>query len=174
MNNISKSRRAFFLQGGAMLGAGVATAASATSVASVTIGESRTDVEQSTLQQQLADAQDREAIRQLHVAFISQVENNSHELAGKHVIQKLRYSPLQQEDVLVFSADRLEANAIWHVDAALGMPLEGNSTVAQMARLQGQLANRRWESGRLGVRYEKSSGQWKMTAVSYQALETPG
>jgi hypothetical protein len=44
-------------------------------------------------------------------------------------------------------------------------------TVAQMARLQGQLANRRWESGRLEVSYAKSNGQWKITAFKYQATE---
>ena len=32
---------------------------------------------------------------------------------------------------------------------ALGVPLPDNCTAAQMARLQGQLAERRWESGPL-------------------------
>jgi hypothetical protein len=50
---------------------------------------------------------------------------------------------------------------------ALSTPLHGDSTVAQMARLQGQMASRRWETGRFEAQYVKARGQWKMATLSY-------
>jgi hypothetical protein len=163
MNSIRKSRRAFFLQGGAVLGAGVATAATAATGRSQSPG-----IEQGTLQQQLADAHDREAIRQLHLAFTGRVEDQSLEVAQGVLIVRLRPNHLQRKDTLVLAEDGLQAAATWHVDVALGTPLPGDSTVAQMARLQGQVASHHWESGRIEARYVKSEGQWKIASLDYQ------
>jgi hypothetical protein len=76
---------------------------------------------------------------------------------------------LQHKDSLSLGQDLLQATAVWHVDAAVGTPLVGDSTVAQMARLQGQVANHRWESGRIEARYVKLHGQWQIAALDYQA-----
>jgi hypothetical protein len=166
MNNMNSksSRRTFFLQGGAVLGAGAASVAASASTA----GTQSLNEDLGTLQQQLAAAQDREAIRQLHLAFTSQVEDHPHELdGGEQVILQVRANHLQNRDTMLLSEDRLRATATWHVDAAVGMPLLGNSTVEKMARLQGQFAGHRWESGRIEAKYVKSEGQWKIATLAY-------
>lgn len=167
MNNINSksSRRAFFLQGGAVLSAGVATAAATATGKAQPLNDDR-----DTLQQELASAQDREAIRKLHLEFTSRIENQAYELADRgQVILRVRANHLQHKDSLSLSQDLLQATAVWHVDAAVGTPLVGDSTVAQMARLQGQVADHRWEAGRLEVKYLKTQGQWKMVSVSHLA-----
>jgi hypothetical protein len=175
------SRRAFFLQGGAALGAGVAATA-----ASALPGKAQTLSGEPLALQQLAIAQDREAIRLLHMTFASRVENqgidaaadlfegqvhlkNSGASVPEPIVLQLRPNHLQHTDTLVISEDRLQASATWHTDVALGTPLQGDSTAAQMARLQGQMATLRWESGRLEAQYVKSHGQWKIASVSYSA-----
>jgi hypothetical protein len=45
--------------------------------------------------------------------------------------------------------------------------LPADSTLAQMARLQGQMAERHWEAGRFEARYVKSAGQWQITALRF-------
>jgi hypothetical protein len=165
-SNSKSSRRAFFLQSAA-LGSGVAAAGASSPVDAKSLP---VNDELKALQQQLALAEDREAIRQLHLAFTSQIENQAYETAaGKSVILRLRANHLQQKDSLVLTEDRLQATATWHVDVAMGAPLLGDSTVAQMARLQGQVADHRWEAGRLEVKYLKTQGQWKMMSVSHLA-----
>jgi len=73
----------------------------------------------------------------------------------------------QSKDVLRISED--QASATFHVDAQLSTPLQEDCTVARMARMQGQLADRRWESGRLEGRYVKSGGEWKIVSLKYLA-----
>jgi hypothetical protein len=71
------------------------------------------------------------------------------------------------KDVLQISAD--QARASFHVDAQLSTPLPEDCTVAKMARLQGQLADRRWEAGRLEGQYVKRGGEWKIASLKYLA-----
>jgi hypothetical protein len=147
------SRRAFFLHGGAALGAGVASTTGAAALLPAS----------ATAQTDLAD---REAIRQLHLAFIAAVEAQSRPgAAATH--RAYRANAAQLHDELAVDAGGRRATARWHVDVKLATPLEGDSTVAQMARLQGQFADQRWEAGRLQARYEKHGGQWQLAAVEY-------
>jgi hypothetical protein len=39
-----------------------------------------------------------------------------------------------------------------------------------MARLQGNVADRRWEAGQFEAKYVKSRGQWKIASLSYPTL----
>jgi hypothetical protein len=194
------TRRAFFLRGGALLGAGVATTAAAGALLPSTSGavpDARQD-----LQRELTSHQDREAIRQLHLAFTGAVENHAYETAvelfaphaelnlsgmsatGRPAIMRLfatqyrqqqarvlhsgyRQSPLQQPDLIAIAADGAHATATFHCDVQLSVPLPTDSTLAQMARLQGQVAERHWEAGRFEAQYVKSDGQWKMAALRF-------
>ncbi len=45
--------------------------------------------------------------------------------------------------------------------------LQGNSTIEQMARLQGHCGDVRRESGRIEARHEKTRGQWRVTELQY-------
>jgi hypothetical protein len=78
--NTKRTRRNFFLQGGVALGAGVATTAGATAL--MTAGATTPDPQLRQLQSQLANATDREAIRQLHLAFVRHVGNQAYESAA--------------------------------------------------------------------------------------------
>jgi hypothetical protein len=73
----------------------------------------------------------------------------------------------QSNDVLQITDD--QARATFHVDALLSTPLPEDCTAAKMARLQGQLADRRWEAGRLEGRYVKRGGDWKIASLKYLA-----
>lgn len=197
------SRRAFFRAGGAVLGAGVATAVGATAAAPGTRVSS--DEELNRLRQALASLDDREAIRQLHLAFAGFVEQQRYAAAaelfdehahldlsgvraeGKVGIAKLfeeayrnqnvpvlhnayRQSASQQRgDTVTVSEDRMHATAMFHTEAELCTPLEADCTVAAMARLQGNVADRRWESGRFEAKYVKAGGQWKVASLTWRS-----
>jgi hypothetical protein len=145
------SRRAFVMSGGATLGAGVAAAVSAS--------------ERSASR---ATAEEREAIRKLHARYIADVESAT-VAAAAPTHRAYRANARQVEDTLTMTANGRSATATWNVDVKTGMAIEGDSTIAQMARLQGHLGNVQWESGRLEARYEKAEGQWRMTEVRYAA-----
>ena len=197
------SRRTFFLQGGALIGAGVATTAGASALLSENTLPLQEQLRQ--LQEQLACAKDCEAIRQLHLAFTTLVESQAYEaaaelfdeqahlqlsgvtVAGKPAILDLfadqyrhqkaaaihsafRQNALQQQDAVSLSDDRLQASAIFHSEVELSTPLSMNCTAAKMARLQGQMADRRWEAGRFDAQYVKTAGQWKIASLSYSTV----
>ncbi len=74
----------------------------------------------------------------------------------------------QSNDVITLSADGQQADAAFHVDVQLCTPLQDDCTVAKMARLQGQFADRRWETGRLEGKYVKRTGEWKIASMRYR------
>jgi len=51
----------------------------------------------------------------------------------------------------------------------LSTPLQQDCTAAKMARLQGQVADRRWQAGRLEGQYVKRGGEWKIASLKYLA-----
>ena len=192
------TRRAFFLQGGAVLGAGVATTAGASALAP---GE---DVAPGGELKQLRQHAEQEAIRRLQLEFAVLLESQSYEAAaelfdeqarlhlsglsasGKPAIRQLfvnqyrgqkagvihsayRHDPLQQSDAVSLSEDRLRATATFPVEVQLCTPLPEDCTAAQMARLQGQVAERRWETGRFEAQYVKTHDRWRISALSYIA-----
>lgn len=75
----------------------------------------------------------------------------------------------QSSDVLTLSEDGQQAAAAFHVDVQLCTPLQDDCTVAKMARLQGQFAERRWETGHLEGRYVKRAGEWKIASLRYRS-----
>jgi hypothetical protein len=164
MTDVKKTstRRAFFLNGGAALGAGVAATAGAAGLTAPAAARG------------VGSAEDREAIRRLHLAFVSQLENQSTpapaDLFGAQDEVQLgayRQTSSQQYDEVTFSEDGLRATATFHCEVELCTPLQEDCTAAQMARLQGMMASRRWESGRFEASYVKTRGQWQMESVSF-------
>jgi len=194
------SRRAFFLHGGAVLGAGVATTVGAAAVTRE--NPIPPDDQLKQLRQQLGDVEDREAIRRLHLSFTTLIERQAYDAAaelfdeqahldlsgvsatGKGAIRQLfarqyrdqnaaaihgayRQNTLQQRDAVTLSENSLQATSIFHVEVELCAPLQGDCTAAQMARLQGHVASRRWEAGRFESKCVKTRGQWKIASLSY-------
>jgi hypothetical protein len=188
----NSTRRTFLLQGGTVMGAGVATVCGASTPTS----------DEATLRRQLADMEDREAIRQLHLTFTNLMEQRSYAAAtelfdeqaclhlsgvgaiGKPAILELlengyrhqnvpvihnayRHNTVQQGDAVALSENRLAATATFHVEVELCRPLQADCTAAHMARLQGNFADRRWEGGRFEAKYVKTGGQWKIASLGY-------
>lgn len=197
-----RSRRAFFLQSGAALGAGVAASGSA--AAFVAASATPSSDESAQLQMRLALLEDREAIRRLQLQFTKLIEDRQYELAaelftetaqlqlsgvnaqGRSAIHRAfavqyrdqqadvlhnayRHSAAQQEDSLAVSDGGQRAAATFYVEAQLCAPLRGDCTVVQMARLQGCMADRRWEAGRFDVECVRIQGQWKIASLSYKS-----
>ncbi|HEY6456742.1 MAG TPA: nuclear transport factor 2 family protein [Steroidobacteraceae bacterium] len=194
------TRRAFFLRGSAVLGAGAITTTAATALLPRSSCAAADQVQ--GLQRDLRCHQDREAIRRLHLAFTAAVENQDYDTAvelfeshaavalsgsnaiGKPAIRLLfatqyrqqlapiihsayRRSPLQQQDLIEIAADGAQAAATFHCDVELSSPLPSDSTLAQMARLQGQVAERHWKAGRFEARYVKIAGCWQIAALRF-------
>ncbi|MET0279954.1 MAG: hypothetical protein ABW278_02350 [Steroidobacteraceae bacterium] len=155
----NNARRAFFLRGGATLGAGIATTAGAAALLPATVPAG----------DQGAGTPDREAILQLHREFIARVEEHSHPAAPDNH-RAYRSNAGQLRDELAVDADGRVASGCWHVDVQVATPLRGDSTAAQMARLQGNLADLHWESGRLDVQYIKQAGRWQIARLRYAAI----
>jgi len=163
------TRRAFFVSGGAVLGAGVAS----------TVGAAALRSSGTTAQTHGGSAEDREAIRQLHLAHVARLEREgasgdglAGKLFGEHCNVQLgayRQSTSQQKDDVRFSEDGLRASATFHCEVELCTPLQEDCTAAQMARLQGFTASRRWESGRFEASYVKTGGRWTMESLRYRA-----
>jgi len=192
------SRRAFLTRGGAALGAGVAATAAAAALSPVKSPDDALE----QMRRRATLAEDREAIRQLHLRFTSLIGQQRYDAAaalfddrawlqlsgvsaaGRSAIERLfaeqyrdqkaatlhsayRQNGLQP-DVVTVSGDHLKAAATFHVDVELSTPLRGDSTLVQMSRLQGHVADRRWETGRLEATYVKAAGQWKLASLDYR------
>jgi len=152
MTDVKKTstRRAFFLKGGAVLGAGVVATAGAAGVApAAKVG---------------GGAEDREAIRQLHLAFMS---SDAAARLFEEQLNAYRQTASQLNDGMRFSEDGLRATATFHCEVELCTPLQDDCTAAHMARLQGLMASRRWENGRFEASYVKTRGQWTMASIRY-------
>lgn len=200
------TRRAFFVQGGAVLGSSVATVAGAAALTPGKPAPIAPDDELARLRQQLGSLTDREAIRQLHLTFIGLVEQQRYEAAaelfdeqahldlsglrayGKTEIRQAfaegyraqqgctlhnayRQNAACLKDSVAIDEAQCAASATFHLDVELAVPLTDGCTIAQMARLQGNVAERRWEAGRFESKYRKTAGQWKVTALSYRRSE---
>jgi hypothetical protein len=189
----NRSRRSFFVGGGALLGAGVAT----------TVGAKALMADPAPAVPELLQfVIDSESIRQLHLTFTDFMENQAYEAAtelfheqaqlnlsgitaaGRPAIARLfavqyrqqqapvmhsayRQNASRRKDRMSLSGDGQQAKATFHTEVQISTPLQGDCTAAQMARLQGQMADRRWETGRFDAQYVKVQGLWKMTSLRY-------
>jgi hypothetical protein len=167
--NARSTRRAFFLQGGAVVGTGIAATVSASA----------------SLPPHSLSGADREAILQLHRAFMMSIEHRQYDLAASLFLDPAslttqyreqntgafhsayRVNPSHPNDVITLSEDGVHAIAIFHVETEVCTPLEDSCTAAQMARLQGNVASRHWESGSFHGRYLKIENRWKIASLRY-------
>jgi hypothetical protein len=134
------TRRAFFLSGGAVAVATTAAVATTTAVAA----------EVPFSQRDLLDARDREAIRKaLAVLFAND--------GG--------WQDLSRHRDVINLLGRQRATATVHFEVEECTPLEVDCTAAQMARLQGNVADRRWMARRVEADLMKVEGEWKVSRV---------
>jgi SnoaL-like domain len=102
-----------------------------------------------------------EAIHRLFAAsYGQQLATNIH--------RAYRHSTAQRDDAFQLSADHRHASTEVYAEVEVCYPLTGNSTPEQMARLQGFVAQSRWEHGVLAMSYAKRNGQWLIASLQYQ------
>lgn len=78
----------------------------------------------------------------------------------------------QQQESVEVSADRLTAKAVFPYSIQVGRPIETESSLAAMARLQGEGVEMWWEGGVYRVSYRKDAaeGRWKIRRLEYDTL----
>jgi hypothetical protein len=186
------TRREFFLRGGAALGAGVAATAGAAGLAPAKAGEA--DASDAADREAIAELHRR------FIASVSggrygeaaalftpgaRLALGGERASGRAAIGELfarhqrqeagslhtayRRNPLHPRDEVSFTPDGT-AVARFHVETEVSTPLAGDCTAAQMARLQGQVADRRWEAGRFDARLVKVAGEWRLASLEYATV----
>jgi SnoaL-like domain len=186
-SHAKSSRRAFVLSGGAALGAGVAAPASAASLPPQAnhTGDIEAIRQVHLAYTSLMESRHYEAVTALFDEQ-AQLQLSGEQAAGRDAIGTLlagayreqtaaaihdayRPNAQQRHDAVTVAADRRRATATWHVDVLVSVPLQADCTAAQMARLQGQSAQRRWERGALQAAYVRRAGTWKLESIWYRA-----
>lgn len=171
--NAKRGRRAFLRGTGAAITAALAPAAAG---AALTGGETRPS----------ASAGDAAAIRQLYQDYAARLASGPAEdlmalftqdgealldrrrFADRETVQlRLLQDPAQPTDSVEVSADGRSARARFHCLAQTAAPLSGNSTVVEMARLQGQYKTTWWEGGVHSLDCVKTRDGWKIRRLTY-------
>jgi uncharacterized protein (TIGR02246 family) len=189
-SNDKSSRRAFFLHGGAVLSVGAATTAGAAALVSGGPKDAPEDRE-AIRQLHLTFMAAMEDLTYEAVAglFTDDAQLNlpgmsaagKPDILGQLVAQyrgqqatqlhsAYRQTAAQRKDTVTFDSSGQRAAATFHAEVEISTPLRADCTAAQMARLQGQMASRRWEPGRFEARYLKRQGEWKILSLRYRAL----
>lgn len=78
----------------------------------------------------------------------------------------------RQQDSVEVSADRLSARAVFPYSIQVGTPIESDSSLAGMARLQGEGVKTWWEGGIYDVTYTRdpADGRWRIRKLEYTTL----
>ncbi|MES2626549.1 MAG: hypothetical protein V4628_14790 [Pseudomonadota bacterium] len=165
-NNPDKnSRRTFIRNSGVALTAALA-AASTTAGAPIDDAAHR-----------LAILEDSNAIRVLQQRCFALLEQGAARdlamLFSDSVAQASCVYPAMQLDSrldttsIAVDSKRQSATARFAGRVQLGAPIAGDSTLEQMARMQGINSSKRWEHGTYEVTYVKVQAEWKISALTY-------
>jgi hypothetical protein len=73
-----------------------------------------------------------------------------------------------QQDAIEVAADHKSASARFSFSMRVGTPMDSESTLVQMARMQGQGIIHRWESGICENSYVKTGDVWKIRKMDYR------
>jgi SnoaL-like domain len=78
--------------------------------------------------------------------------------------------PLQQQDIVEVAADRKTASGQFPYSIQVGTPMTGDSSLVEMARLQGEGIIKWWEGGTCQVSYVKVDDAWKISRLEYRVI----
>jgi hypothetical protein len=92
-------------------------------------------------------------------------------LAGKKIEPAPGFEPdpAQQLDIVEVAADRKTATGQFPYSMQVGEPMTGNSSLVEMARLQGEGIVKWWEGGIYEASYVKVGESWKIKRLEYRA-----
>ncbi len=181
------TRRQFVFHGGTLLGAGMAAAAGATGSVAGTEAAATADtcLALQQLQARLLAALAQGDSDALPGLFTDDavLRFDALSLQGRSAIadwlaaraegagtyhRAYRQAALRPQDELQLSARDDQATLRFHVEAEACTPLSDDCTAAQMARLQGCVADSRWESGLFEARLQRQAQGWRLAVLSYR------
>jgi hypothetical protein len=92
-------------------------------------------------------------------------------LTGKKIepAPGFRLEPEQQQDIVEVALDRKAATGQFPYSMQAGTPMTGDSSLVQMARLQGEGIVKWWEGGVYHASYVKVGAGWKIKRLEYRA-----
>jgi hypothetical protein len=158
MTQNKTATRRTFLKGGALLAAPIAV----TSTAAVVMADDR-------LAHRVAHLEDEAAIRSLHGSWLRQVNAGEHDTRLDASVSRITADHAGAADRIEVAADHQSAVGLFDYAVELETPLAQDSTLAQMAHVQGYGVTRRIERRLLTVSYTRSRGAW---AIGKIALNT--
>ncbi len=77
--------------------------------------------------------------------------------------------PVQQPDIVQVAEDRKTASGQFPYSIQVGTPLTGDSSLLEMARLQGEGIMKWWEGGTCQASYVKVGESWRIQRLEYRA-----
>jgi hypothetical protein len=77
--------------------------------------------------------------------------------------------PAQQLDIVEVAGDRTTATGQFPYSMQVGVPMSGDSSLVEMARLQGEGIVHWWECGIHAVSFVKKDNTWKIKKLEYRA-----
>ena len=92
---------------------------------------------------------------------------------GKRIEQApgFELKPEEQQDMVEIMPDKKSAKAIFSYSMQVGAPIDSDSVLVKMARLQGEGVNKWWEGGVCTVSYIMDNNKnWKMKKLEYRTL----
>jgi hypothetical protein len=156
MSTTTETSRRSFLKSGALVAAPIAA-----------VGMPVAALAEDGSKAKLARLEDERTISGLHAELLRQINGAGDKFpklaAGlRHVAPDA--APVQ--DLLTFSDDGNRASARQPVTVEIASELEGDETLVQMARLQGNAADIRSESRVLIAEYVRREGAWSVAKVA--------
>jgi hypothetical protein len=154
------STRRTFLQGGALLAAPITVA----SVSAAALAENGSADD--GLKARLARLEDEAAIRELHQAWLRQLNAGHGGELLDGAVRALSADHAGLADVIEIAADGRSAVGTFDCAVELEVPLAKDSTLAQMAHAQGHGTVRVSERRILSIEYSKIRGTWGIGRVA--------
>jgi hypothetical protein len=92
--------------------------------------------------------------------------------AGKKITPAPGFEPdaSEQQEIVEVAADRKTASCQFSYSMQVGEPMAGNSSLEQMARLQGEGIVKWWEGGVCEANYVKVGESWKIQRLEYKPV----
>jgi hypothetical protein len=99
-------------------------------------------------------------------------ENFSAGMTGKKIEPPASFEPdpARDLDIVEVAPDGKTASGRFPYSMQVGTPIEGNSSLLEMARLHGEGIAKRWEGGICEASYLKVGESWKIRRIEYRAL----
>lgn len=163
----NSGRRDFLRQSGTVVSAILAPAAAGIAHARSGEGE-RPDGGFHQDSEQFARLEDAAAIRELYQDYAAHLTAQAGQPGAQAVQLRLMQDPARRADTIAVAPDRKSATARFHCVAQTAVPLTGEGSLLDMARLQGQYAETWWESGIHELDCVRTGSGWKIRSVAYR------